>query len=332
MLKVTLYRRADCPSCDQVAAELDQLRNEIPHELSVVTIDSIRTLEERYGDQVPVVQISPYRLQGTISPVELRVALSAAAERHQQKLEDGSPAVQSSPERRKALDRIDRLGSWIGHHYMFVINLFLFIYVGLPVLAPVLAKAGYAVPARAIYTLYSPLCHQLSFRSWFMFGQQPAYPLELAGVESLLSYEQVIAAGEPDLAFARSFIGNEQVGFKMALCERDVAIWGSMLLFGLLFALSGRRLRGIPWYVWIIFGIIPIGLDGSSQLPAFLEGILEWFPSRESTPLLRTITGALFGITTAWFLFPMMEDGMKDTRVVIEERRAVYAQGRQDKE
>jgi hypothetical protein len=42
-----------------------------------------------------------------------------------------------------------------------------------------------------------------------------------------------------------------------------------------------------------------------------------WLPIRESTPLLRTITGLLFGVSTAWFLFPYVADSMKETRTIL---------------
>jgi hypothetical protein len=44
---------------------------------------------------------------------------------------------------------------------------------------------------------------------------------------------------------------------------------------------------------------------------AWLSSVL---PYRESTPLLRVLTGGLFGFTTAWFAFPYMEESMAETR------------------
>ncbi len=50
--------------------------------------------------------------------------------------------------------------------------------------------------------------------------------------------------------------------------------------------------------LWILIGLGPIGLDGFSQL--FSQMDWSWlatiFPYRESTPFLRVLTGALFGI------------------------------------
>ena len=60
-------------------------------------------------------------------------------------------------------------------HWLAVFNIFVFIYVGLPFLAPVLMKMGLDLPATVIYKAYSPLCHQFAFRSWFLFGEQAYY-------------------------------------------------------------------------------------------------------------------------------------------------------------
>src|SRR5258706_14322268 len=65
---------------------------------------------------------------------------------------------------------------------------------------------------------------------------------------------------------ARQFIGNETVGYKVALSERDVAIYLAILLFGVMIALTGRRIKTLHWALWLLIGIAPIGLDGFSQL------------------------------------------------------------------
>ncbi len=114
---------------------------------------------------------------------------------------------------------------------------------------------------------------------------------------------------------ARKFTGDEVVGFKVALCERDVAIYLAILLFGILFGLSGRRIKSLHWALWLLIGLAPIGLDGFSQL--FSQFNWQWLssmlPYRESTVYLRVITGALFGFTTAWFAYPNIEESMNET-------------------
>lgn len=197
---------------------------------------------------------------------------------------------------------------------------FLSLYVGLPFFAPYLMKIGASLPANIIYTIYRPLCHQLAFRSWFVFGEQPFYPREAAGIEGVKSFEEITNQTVINLREAQQFKGNEFTGYKVALCQRDIAIYASMLLFGLLFVVSGRRIKSIKWYVWVAIAIIPIGFDGLSQMPGLANNLPQWIPIRESNPILRTITGALFGFFTAWYLFPLIEESMTETRTILTEK------------
>jgi len=197
---------------------------------------------------------------------------------------------------------VDRFSLWLSRNFLWVFLGFLTLYVSLPWLAPVLMKIGWTRPARWIYAAYSVTCHQLAFRSWFLFGEQPAYPRAAAGMSGLKTYGQVTGYDEEDLWTAR-----------------DVAIWGAFWLFTLVFTLlyrfKGRRLRALPWYLWILIGWVPIGLDGFSQLLSQMPG--SFLPYRESTPLLRTLTGFIFGLTTAWFMVPMMQESMEETRALL---------------
>lgn len=208
---------------------------------------------------------------------------------------------------------------------------FFALYVGLPFLAPILMYIGATGPAQVLYTLYSPMCHQFAFRSWFLFGEQMAYPREAAGVEGLAPFEQFAQQDEyfqslPDVyewtadlqLLARNFVGNPQMGYKVALCERDIATYGALLIFSLIFSLDRvrSRLRPVPIWLYILLGLGPIGLDGFSQLLSS-PPLLLW-PVRESTPLLRTMTGALFGLMNAWLALPYLEEAMRETRLEIE--------------
>ena len=211
---------------------------------------------------------------------------------------------------------------WISRHYLALINFFMLLYFGLAVLAPVLMEVGATGPANVLYTIYKPLCHQFGFRSFFLFGEQVFYPLKEAGIANVLTFDEV--TGFKDLenpaAFsrlqAREYTGAPRVGYKMALCERDMAIYTAMFVFGLVYAATKRRLKPLHWTLWILIGMAPIALDGFSQLFSqmnwpFLASIL---PYRESTPWLRVFTGALFGLATAWFAFPYMEESFSETR------------------
>ncbi len=323
MLTVTLYTRVDCHLCEEVKAHLEALQERFPHRLVEVDIESDPSLHERYALEIPVVEIGPYRLKAPITLQELTVALGAARDRHEQLSRLGDEAYQARLERGQKITWGDRFSFWLSRHYLALLNLVVLIYVGLPFLAPVLMKSGATAPANVIYTAYSPLCHQLSFRSWFLFGQQAYYPRAAAGIEGVQTFDQALGIEDSaDADFflqARRFRGNETLGYKVALCERDVAIYGAMVIFGLLYALTGRRIRPLHWSVWILAGWGPIGLDGFSQLFSqmnlpLLSAVL---PYRESTPLLRTLTGFLFGFTTAWFAYPYIEETMRETRQIL---------------
>jgi len=191
----------------------------------------------------------------------------------------------------------------------------------------VFMKLDWQAPAKVIYKVYSPLCHQLAFRSFFLFGEQFYYPRELAGVEGIVTYGEATGLNEYDTNAARAFLGNEAMGYKMALCERDIAIYLAMLLFGVVFSMTGRKIKPLPWFLWLLIGLGPIGLDGFSQLLSQTGlGIFSWLPLRESTPLLRTLTGALFGLATAWFGFPYLEESVLENRRDMHLKQAIVKQ------
>ncbi len=322
MINVTIYVRPDCPACDQAVKELEALQEQAPHRLVKIDVAQDRALDERFGGRLPVVEIGPYRLWTPFKQQDLLVMLNAARDRVNQLEKVDSEGYQRMVAQGQKMTSHDRLSLWLSRRYMLVVNLLLLLYVGLPILAPVLMKARLEFPARVIYTIYSPLCHQLAFRSWFLFGEQAYYPRALAGIPNVLTYEEVIGGGQTDVFAARAFTGNNTVGYKVALCQRDVAIYGALLFFGLIFMFTGRRLSSIPWYLWVIFGLVPMGIDGVSQLPSIASNLPAWIPLRESTPALRSLTGFLFGWFTGWYLFPMIEASMQETRRIVLRKKA----------
>jgi len=318
MIKVTLFFKKDEAESLRVHEELEALQEIIPHQLILMDIDQDSSLSEKYENQVPVVQVGPYIMRSPFSRKDLQVMLSAANTREQQINQVGDKKHIEKIRRGETVTSSDRLSFWLSKHYMLIFNTFLAIYVGLPFLAPVLMRTGLPGPAKVIYTIYSPLCHQLTYRSWFLFGEQAYYPRSLAHIPGVMTYEDISGKSGDDILDARSFIGNDVVGYKVALCERDIAIYGSLLMFGLFFAVTGNRIKPVHWYLWAILGVIPIALDGLTQLSSLLLQIFPaWFLQRESTPFLRTLTGGLFGLFTAWYLFPVIGETMRDTRSLL---------------
>jgi uncharacterized membrane protein len=198
---------------------------------------------------------------------------------------------------RSFIRAVDNLVAVLAHHWLLYANLFLFVFSGLPFLAPILTHYGYEAPVRLIYTVYSFTCHQLAYRTWFLFGAQPSYT-----VAQLQQYLHVSNSAS-DVFFWRDLLGNAQLGYKMAYCERDAAIYSSMLVAGLLYALLRRRIRPLDLKWYLVLAVLPMALDGGTQLVML----------RESTPLLRAVTGILFGALSVWLIYPYVEEAMKDT-------------------
>ncbi len=328
MITVTLYTRTGCELCKQAEEDLNALQAVVPHKLAVIDIDSEPSLRDAFALEIPVVEAGPFRLKAPFTRQELQMTLGAAADRRTQLENINDRAFQVNTSGAKKINNADKVSYWISRHYLAIFNIFLCLYIGLPFLAPVLKKVNLNSPAQVIYLMYRPFCHQWAFRSFFLFGEQAYYPHAAANMPGVLTFEHVSGitdANDPTRLQARQFEGTPQLGYKVALCERDVAIWGAMALFGLVYAATGRKLPKLHWLIWVLIGLGPIGLDGFSQLFSqlpvpFIQSIL---PYRESTPLLRALTGFLFGITTAWFLFPLIEETMAETRVQLARKFAI---------
>ena len=318
-LEVTLYTREDCHLCHIAEDDLAELQKEIPHHLVVVDIDQDPDLQRLFGHKVPVVVCGAFTLTAPFDKRKLKMTLGAAADSQQRQLEDNQQGFIDKTQRKNTMSTGEKLSHFISSHYLKVINLVLLVYFGLPFLAPMLMKVGLQGAAQPIYAMYKISCHELAFRSWFLFGEQPIYPRASAGLDGWVTYGEATGNSEADLLTARNFQGNEQLGYKVAFCQRDIAIYVSMFVFGIIFSLSKRRIKALPFLLWVIVGILPIALDGGSQL---LSQAFSFIPYRESTPLLRTLTGALFGFTTAWFGFPAIEETMNDTRQHLSAKKA----------
>lgn len=85
-------------------------------------------------------------------------------------------------------------------------------------------------------------------------------------------------------------------GYQMAYCQRNTAIYTTMLAAGLLYGRGRRSAPGLPLWLWALLAL-PMVLDGGAATLGL----------RDSTPLLRTLTGALFGAATVWLAYPQAD-------------------------
>ncbi len=185
---------------------------------------------------------------------------------------------------------MSRLLRWVSAHWLALANLGFGVLVGLPILAPVLYHLGYDGPAALIHTVFHPLCHQLPERSFFLFGPSVTY-----------SYDQLAALlGQGTVP--QRWVGSSDLGFKMAVCERDIAVYGSMVVAGVVFNWL-RRLRPLSVRGFLLL-IVPMAVDGGGQFIGL------W----SSTWITRGITGALFGVACIALTYPYLERGMREVR------------------
>lgn len=157
------------------------------------------------------------------------------------------------------------------------------IFIALALLAPLLLAHGHTRAARALYSAYRLTCHQEAQRSYFLGGPRLVY--------SRAELEAHIGTG-----VSSAFSGNAALGYKLAFCQRDLATYTALLLFGLFWPRLTRRLPRLPLRAYVLL-LAPLAVDGLTQATGL----------RESTWFLRTITGGLFGFATAWLLLPELD-------------------------
>ncbi len=179
---------------------------------------------------------------------------------------------------------------------------------------------GLTNPARVIYFIYSWLCHQLPERSFFLFGTRFTY--SLAEIQN--AWQNTI-----NPAILRQFVGNPQMGWKVAWSDRMVSMFTSLWLFGILWWRVRRRLKPLPWWGLVMF-LLPTAVDGISHFFSDLTGIGLGFRytnlwladlTRHSfassfyageawgsfNSLMRLLTGVLFGIGFIWYTYPYLD-------------------------
>ncbi len=334
-VEVILYTRDGCGLCDEARARLLAMHSAVPLRLIEVDITQDVELEKALFERIPVVEIGGVRVEAPLDWEAVGLALIAATSR-------GKP-VSSSPKpkvtgwRRSVVIALDRAVLGFARRWVAVLTVFVGLYAGIPFVAPIAMHVGATNVANVIYKVYSPVCHQFAFRSWFLFGEQTVYPRERTGL-AVGSFEQY-ARAEPAFSgvdvrsldagliyAAKQFVGNEQMGWKVAFCQRDVAIYAAIALFGVVFiALKGAGVAvpKLPFWAYLLLAIAPIGLDGFSQYfanPPFNGFGLPFYPARESLPFLRALTGGLFGLGNAWLAYPYIEDSMQETAEMVERK------------
>jgi len=159
--------------------------------------------------------------------------------------------------------------------YMLVMALFT-----LPIfITPFLAAADNSA-ADGLYWLYSLTCHQQVSRSICLF---PGGISDCSDVQAHYRAYEVKKGG--------------LTGYPFPVCARDVGIYFAALLSGVLILfLKKTDVNIVPNPLWFIIALIPIGLDGGTQLIGL----------RESTNFLRLLTGGIAGFAFSFYCIPLL--------------------------
>lgn len=200
------------------------------------------------------------------------------------------------------------------------------IFVMLPFLAPVMMYLGFHPVGRIIYFVYSFLCHQLPERSLFLFGPKLMYPVEQI---------RMVWQNTDNPLILRQFIGNAEMGWKVAWSDRMISLYGGIWLAGLFWGLLSKRARKIS--IWIFVALaLPMIVDGSTHLLSDFSGLTngfrytnEWlviltnrvFASSfyigdglgSFNSWMRWTSGLLFAFGLVWWAFPYVDEQFGNT-------------------
>ncbi len=238
-----------------------------------------------------------------------------------------------STKNRNLLININRVIAAVSRHWFFLFMLVSLTWVLLPWLAPVFMRLGWLGPASAIYWLYSFQCHQLPQRSFFLFGSQSMYPLEqISKLDSNFANPLIL----------RQFIGNVEMGYKVAWSDRMVSAYTSIPLAALIWWPFRKKLGPIPLWAFILLAV-PMAIDGGTHMISDIAGLGQGFRytnawlaelTHYSLPntfyagnalgsfnsWMRLITGVLFGVGFVLFALPYLYDSFGEMKSTIEEK------------
>lgn len=223
--------------------------------------------------------------------------------------------------------RAKRFAYWLSQHWLLVFGVLFGLFVGLPWLAPLFRHWGWNAAANGIYTLYSTQCHQLPQRSFFLFGPQVMYSLDTI---------QAAWQNTDNPLTLRQFVGNSEMGWKVAWSDRMVYMYTAVLFGAALFGLWRKRIKPIPLWGFILF-LLPMAVDGFSHFISDATGGMgggfrdnnAWLAllTNNVFPItfyagdalgsfnswMRFLSGLFFGLGMVWFTFPHLERSFAQT-------------------
>ncbi|MHB8748110.1 MAG: DUF2085 domain-containing protein [Aggregatilineales bacterium] len=173
-------------------------------------------------------------------------------------------------------------------------------------------------------------------RSFFLFGPQPMY--SIAQLPVLMTNDD-----SANLLALRAFVGNADLGWKVAWSDRMVAMYGSLWLAAIVFGLLHHR-RNIRTRWILVLLLLPLIVDGTTHLLSDINGGLtggfrydnRWLANLTGNALptwfymgdalgsfnswMRLLSGLLFGVALVWLAFPFVDRSFHEAAIKLSTR------------
>jgi len=177
--------------------------------------------------------------------------------------------------------------------YLVYVLIFL-VFIGGAIITPFVAFSDEKT-ARSLYDAYAQTCHQKLSRSFCVFEENSAFSFGDCTPQTGVFVNN-------DNRIIKSVMDGK-VGYKIAVCSRDVGIYGAMVLAALFYPLFRKWDSGdVPPGIYLIILLIPLAIDGTAQLLGSF-GIFGFY--YESTNLIRLLTGVLAGAAITFYIIPL---------------------------
>ncbi len=150
-----------------------------------------------------------------------------------------------------------------------------------------------------MYAMFSPFCHQKTQRSLCIYENTIGDCYDQNIIYNQLTTEIVVE-------------NSQGTGYKLPVCARDVSFFLFMLIGGIIIYLyKGTSYSYIPPLIVFILFILPLAIDGITQI----------LDLRQSTNLLRIITGMFAGVIMPFFIIGLLNKKNESNKKISAKRK-----------